>query len=310
MTQWPFSKKGPEVSARRHRRRGKTQPFQCTSATLVAWILNARILGGLRGIEIFGGMGGEWIESKICFPVLLDMVIRSYTIMLEVAVNWTYYESFWSYSCARNRINRTKLWQVVEQGPRCFEPVTQAWSKTWELEDVLIFMVSFFMTLGFRWSYVKALVILEEFQLLCLPRAGSCVVLCRQCRHSKALEGPIKATTHFNMSILNVSHPLMEQEIRISQKDQTHGFFWYHGHPDLYHERSWTALVASFAQRQNAQRSKPKLGSCMNGICTALLHPATPRKRGSCLTGGECSHLCNESRIFQVKKFIRNPEIS
>lgn len=33
MTQWPFSKKGPEVSARRHRRRGKTQPFQCTSAT-------------------------------------------------------------------------------------------------------------------------------------------------------------------------------------------------------------------------------------------------------------------------------------
>ena len=152
--------------------------------------------------------------------------------------------------------------------------------------------------------------ILEEFQLLCLPRAGSCVVLCRQCRHCKALEGPIKATTLFNMSILKVSHPLMEQEIRISQKDQTHGFFRYHGHPDLYHERSWTALVASFAQRQNAQRSKPKLGSCMTGICTALLHPATPRKRGSCLTGGECSHLCNESRIFQVKKFIRNPDIS
>ena len=44
----------------------------------------------------------------------------------------------------------TQIWQVVEQGPRCFEPVTQAWSKTWELEDVLIFMVSFFMTLGFR----------------------------------------------------------------------------------------------------------------------------------------------------------------
>ena len=34
---------------------------------------------------------------------------------------------------------------MVEQGPRCFEPVTQAWSKTWDLEDVLIFMVSFFI---------------------------------------------------------------------------------------------------------------------------------------------------------------------
>lgn len=73
---------------------GKHTTFQCTSATykphttLVAWILHPRILGDLRGIEIFGGMGGEWIESKICFPLWLDMVVRSYTIMLEVAARW------------------------------------------------------------------------------------------------------------------------------------------------------------------------------------------------------------------------------